>query len=46
MDWIHDELKDGMDQNYDIEMAKKYSAPYKSTRFDIIDDITISNKKI
>jgi hypothetical protein len=28
MDWIHDELKDGLDP-LEIEMGKKFIAPYK-----------------
>jgi len=45
MDWIHDELRDGMD-NYDPEMAKKYNAPYKSSRFDLIDNVNNAKKKV
>jgi hypothetical protein len=45
MDWIHDELRDGID-NYDPEMAKKYSAPYKTDRFEMMKDLSTSKKKV
>jgi len=31
MDWIHDELRDGLDE-VEVEMGKKYNAPYKATK--------------
>ena len=41
MDWIHDELRDGFD-NYEATKLQ----PYKSNRFDIMDDIAKSKNKV
>ena len=41
---MHDELKDGID-NYDGEQAKKF-APFKSNRFDILNDLNNTKKKV
>jgi len=45
MDWMHDELRDGLD-HYDPVMAKKYQAPYKTERFDMMKDLSTSKKKV
>jgi hypothetical protein len=45
MDWIHDELRDGID-NYDADLAKKYQAAYKTERFEMMKDISTSKKKV
>ena len=44
VEWIHDELQDGLD-NYDPEVAKRKIQGYKSGRFDIIENINNNPKK-
>jgi hypothetical protein len=44
-DWIHDELKDGLD-NYDAETAKKFNNVMKSNRYDMLADLTNTKKKV
>jgi hypothetical protein len=44
VEWIHDELQDGLD-NYDPEVAKRNLQGYKSSRFDIIENINNNPKK-
>ena len=45
MDWIHEELRDGI-ENYDIDTSKTFQAPYKSSRFDLMEDLNNSKKKV
>jgi hypothetical protein len=44
-DWIHDELKDGLD-NYDAETAKKFNNVMKSNRYDMLADLSNTKKRV
>jgi hypothetical protein len=46
MDWIHDELQDGLDK-VEVEVGKKYNAPYRASKqLTMIDNVTNSKKKV
>jgi hypothetical protein len=45
IEWIHDELKEGT-ENYDPEFARKFQAPYKSNRFDMLSSLNNTKKKV
>lgn len=45
MEWIQDDLRDGMEK-HEITLAKGFKPHYKSDRFDMLDDLANSKRKV